>query len=176
MWHTISRRLTWASECQPIGCAITPLSDISIITASTARFTLKHRGAEMKTLSACLMQWSVSVCLALCLHIHSYVLSNIHIWFCFSLYVHASMLVFMSLFLPPLCFWLSLRPTSELHLIFLPICPEFASHLCVRSSGSEACLALKQCDVSAEKTVNMSWISAGTYVAVMKRTLVCVCV
>lgn len=45
MWHTISRQLTWARECQPIGCAITPLSDISIITPPVV--TLK----QMKSVS-----------------------------------------------------------------------------------------------------------------------------
>lgn len=36
MWHTISRQLTWASECQPIGCATSPVSDIFISTVLPA--------------------------------------------------------------------------------------------------------------------------------------------
>lgn len=47
MWHTISRQLTRASECQPIGCAIISLSDISIATAQPV-VTLKQQGAEIK--------------------------------------------------------------------------------------------------------------------------------
>lgn len=50
MWHTISRQLTWASKCQPIGCAITPLSDISIIAAVPC-FTLRQQGADTQSVS-----------------------------------------------------------------------------------------------------------------------------
>lgn len=60
MWHTISRQLTWASECQLIGCAISPLSDISINIVLPV-VTLKHQGAGIKKKSACLVQKSVSV-------------------------------------------------------------------------------------------------------------------
>lgn len=49
MWHTISRQLTWASECQPIGCATSPVSDIFIsIVHSDIVITLKHQGEEIK--------------------------------------------------------------------------------------------------------------------------------
>lgn len=46
MWHTISRQLAWASKCQPIGCAISPVSDISISKVLPV-ITLKHQAAEI---------------------------------------------------------------------------------------------------------------------------------
>lgn len=52
MWHTISRQLTWASKCQPIGCAITPLSDISIIAAVPC-ITLRQQGADSLCFCLC---------------------------------------------------------------------------------------------------------------------------
>lgn len=163
MWHTISRQLTWASECQPIGCAIKPLNDISIITLLPICHPEAPGCSDNNTV--CVMHQSVSF------HIYIYVVWC-HTWFLFCLWVSAFLqafckpfvyhcqlflscfiLFFLALHIPPsLCFWLSLHPISACHLNFMPICPLFASHLWVCSSGSKACLALKQYDARAEKT------------------------
>lgn len=62
VWHTISGQLTRASKCQPIGCAITSLSDISV-SAALPCVTLRCR--------RCVMQASESVRLWLCLHTYT---------------------------------------------------------------------------------------------------------
>lgn len=53
MWHTISRQLTWARECQPIGCAITPLSDISIITPPVVTLKPMKSVSKLESLFFC---------------------------------------------------------------------------------------------------------------------------
>lgn len=124
MWHTISRQLTWASECQPIGCAITPLSDISIITALPC-ITLKQQGAERKTLSACLMQKSVSLSVSLSPYTFLSVQLCLYIIWSLSLYMSMHSLLLKHLV------WTCFSPF--LISLFLIISP---SHICLPSDFS----------------------------------------
>lgn len=162
MWHTISRQLTWASQCQPIGCAITLLSDISIIRVLPC-FTLKQQDVEIKPLPACP---NVEICVALSVSLPSYIRFSLLIWY--------------NLFLPPTmsyCSWTfslsslllifllqSNHPPGIIHpfvshyllIPFLPVirffCPLFASFfVCSFIWKRSMSCTKKKYDVSAEK-------------------------
>lgn len=133
MWHTISRQLTWASKCQPIGCAITLLSDISI-SAVLPCITLRQQGEEMSHATVC-------ISLFLCLHIHSYLWSCINIRFCFFLCVLAFLTAhehFLNHCFYSFSFFLAPHHISACLLIFCPrVCHLFVSCLWVCSSGNQ---------------------------------------
>lgn len=151
MWHTISAQLAWASRCQPIGCAVTPMSDIFII-ATLPIVALRHRGAVIKSLSAFLKLPQPPHALylhrrtsAFLLFVHSWLLMNI-----------LSNAVFQSHFL---CLLSLMASSIPLFLILSPCyiaswsdssldCPVFVSCLFVCSCGSEA--RLRQYDMFVE--------------------------
>lgn len=177
MWHTISRQLTWASECQPIGCAITPLSDISITALPCV--TLKQQGAEIRTLSACLSHAEICVGLSVSdslyipytiLFLSPYV--SMHVWllmnvfFVFSPHCFSSSKLSSSRFPPSRCFWTSPCLTSACHLIFLPVCLLFV------------CPFVWNVRMSCTKTLWCVCTSAWTYVidSISWNGLWCVCV
>lgn len=132
---------------------MTPLSDISIITALPV--SAWSTGVQRIKNTVCLVSCR-NLCQSVCLlhrhHIHPYLSSCFDIWFCFSLLIcpcipdcsrifssSLFLLVFLSpssmlsspRLLHPCCFRWSLHPISARHLILLPICPRFASCLFV---------------------------------------------
>ncbi len=133
------------------------------------------------------------VTLFLCLHIYIPVCQVASKWFCSSLLIQTrffnhswvfSLPLFLLIFLLLGChpFWLSPLLISACPLIFLLICPLFASCLCNHSSEREACLPLKQYDMSSEKTVSMSHTSAWIHMMGIRfrkglwKGCLCICV
>lgn len=163
---------------------------------SAASFTLKHRGAEIKTLSACLLEKSVSVCLLHSHRIHSYLSKllqytilflspymSMHSWLLMNIFYILVSTCFSAFFLHALFFSWLLHPfVSACHLIFLLIFLSLRlicvfAHLEVKHVLH---INTKQYDnnVSAEKTVSMSCTSAWIYATgiMLWKGLWCVCV
>lgn len=167
MWHTISRQLTWASECQPIGCAITPLSDISI--AALPCITLKQQGAEIRMLPVRLRQKSVSVCLFLTSYrfrMFPYMILLLSPYVSMHFWAHEHFLYLQSfLFFFPLCLIISPSYIGN-HVIFLPICLLFVH------------LFIWKWSMSCTKTLWCVCTSAWTYVigSMLWKGLWCVCI